>query len=257
MMKHLLTSALVQYFEGVPHLVRKIDRQKATLLINQLLKLKRMKKVFKPMRLFVSMLLIGSSFSFVACSDDDKAPVLPDGVTTQTMFGSYAGKMMVNSIAPLEGEGEEAPVGTDVLAKVENDTVCFEQFPIKDIVLAIVKDEALADKIVEAVGDVNYKVGYKPALTAAKDSIKLVLDPKPLKLSVVLPSSEENEEAKPLLIEVKVVAEGEEPGYAVEGANLKFHFAAAEVLLGEGEEQTQLPNFPLTTFSFNMNQNRK
>lgn len=216
-----------------------------------------MKKVFKPMRLFVSMLLLGCSFSFVACSDDDNAPVLPDAVTTQTMFGSYTGKMIAYSIGSSEGEGEEAPAGMDVSAKVDNDTLYFEQFPIKDIVFAIVKDETLTDQIVEAVGDVNYKVGYKPTLTAAKDSIKLVLDPKPLKLSVVLPASEEGEEAKALIVEVKVVAEGEEPGYAVENANLKFHFAAAEVLLGEGEEQVALPNFPLTTFNFSMNQDKE
>ena len=31
-----------------------------------------MKKIFEPMKLFISMLLLGWSFSFVACSDDEK-----------------------------------------------------------------------------------------------------------------------------------------------------------------------------------------
>lgn len=217
-----------------------------------------MKKVFKPMRLFISMLVIGCSFSFVACSndDDENTPQLPDEVTTETMFGNYTGKMVGYNIAPSTGEdtgeGEEIPTGVDISAKVNNDTIYFEQFPIKDIVLAIVKDEALTDKIVEAVGDVSYKVGYESTLTEAKDSINLVLDPKPLKLSVTIPADTEGEEAQVLLIEVKVEA-GEEAGYAVENANMKFYFAATEVLLGEGEGQTSLPGFTSTTFNFDMN----
>lgn len=212
------------------------------------------------MRLFVSMLTLGCSFSFVACSnDDDNIPESTDEVTTELMFGDYTGKVMTSSIVPSEGEdageGEELPTGTSVSAKVNNDTVYFEQFPIKDIVLTIVKDEALADQIVESVGDVSYKVGYEPTLTAAMDSIKFVLDPKPLKLSIAIPSKTEGEEPQVLLIEVKVKA-GETAGYAVENANMKFNFAATEVLLGEGEEQIQLPNFPSTTFNFDMIQNK-
>ena len=47
-----------------------------------------MKKIFEPMKLFISMLLLVWSFSFVACSDDDKnTPELPDEITTETMFG--------------------------------------------------------------------------------------------------------------------------------------------------------------------------
>lgn len=219
-----------------------------------------MKKVFNPMRLFISMLLLGCSFNFVACSDDDKDTVqLPNEVTTETMFGDYVGKMITGSIVPSEGEdtgeGEETPAGVDISAKVNNDTICFEQFPIKNIVLAIVKDETLADKIVEAVGDVNYKVGYTPTLTTAKDSIQFVLDPKPLKLSLAMPSDVEGKEPQVLLVEVKVEA-GEGGGYAVESANMKFNFAATEVLLGEGEGQAPLPDFASTTFSFDMIQSK-
>lgn len=53
-----------------------------------------MKKVFKLMKLFVLVLLLGCSFSFVACNDDENVPQLPDEVTTETMFGNYDGKML-------------------------------------------------------------------------------------------------------------------------------------------------------------------
>ena len=216
-----------------------------------------MKKVFKPMRVLVSMLVLSSSFCFTACSNDDEnSPQLPDEVTTGTMFGNYTGKMLISSLSPTEKENnEEAPVGVDISATVNNDTVYFEKFPIKDIVLSIVKDETLTDKIVEAVGDVNYKVGYKPTLTAAKDSIKFVLNPESLKLSVAIPSETENENPEALLIEVKVEP-GKEAGYSVESANMKFNFAATKVLLGEGENQQELSDFAPTTFNFDMNQHK-
>ena len=75
-----------------------------------------MKKVFKLMKLFVLVLLLGCSFSFVACNDDENVPQLPDEVTTETMFGNYDGKMFTTIVSPL------ASSGTDVAAKVDNDS---------------------------------------------------------------------------------------------------------------------------------------
>lgn len=215
-----------------------------------------MRKFLTPMKMFVLMFVVGCSFSFTACSDDEDITP-PDEITTETMFGDYSGKMTSRNIVPQEGEDneEDAPIGTDISATVKNDTVHLEKFPIKDIVLSIVKDETLADKIVEAVGDVNYKVGYEPTLTTAKDSIKLKLNPESLKLSIAIPAATEGEDAQPLLIEVKVEP-GEEAGYAVESANMKFYFAATKVLLGEGEDQLELPGFIPTTFHFDMNQHK-
>ncbi len=217
-----------------------------------------MRKFLAPTKVFVLMFVVSCSFSFTACSNDDEnIPPAPDEITTKTMFGDYSGKMTSVNIAPHEGEDneEDIPTGIDISATVKNDTVHFEKFPIKDIVLSIVEDEILADKIVEAVGDVNYKVGYDPTLTTAKDSIKLKLNPEPLKLSITMPTATEGEEAQSLLIEVKVEP-GEEVGYAVESANLKFYFAATKVLLGEGENQQELPSFTPTTFHFDMNQHK-
>lgn len=212
-----------------------------------------MRKVFRPASLFISMLVLGGSFVFTACSDDDDE--LPKKVTTESMWGGYTGKMTALKISPAEegNDGEETPAGTDITAKVANDTIYFEQFPIKDIVLSIVGDETVADNIVEAVGDVNYKIGYKPTLTQNQDSVQFVMDPKPLQLAISIPASQEGEEAQALQIEVKVEA-GEGAGYDVESANMKFHFGATEVLLGEGDDQQALPEFQPTTFHFDMNQ---
>ena len=56
-----------------------------------------------------------------------------------------------------------------------------------------------------------------------------------------------------MFIEVKVEA-GQDAGYAIESANLKFNFTATEVLLGE--DQNPLPDFTPITLNFDMNQNK-
>lgn len=118
----------------------------------------------------------------------------------------------------------------------------------------MVQDETLADQIVEAVGQVDYAIGYEPTLAAAKDSVTFVLDPKPLTLAVQLPSDTEGE-AQTLQIEVKVEA-GTGGAYDVESGHAVFDFSATEVLLGEGEEQTPLEGFKGINLLFDMNQSK-
>ena len=209
------------------------------------------------MQLFALMLVAGCSFCLTACSDDDDVKN-PNEIDTSVMFGDYTGKMISLNITAHEGEDEngETESGIDVSATIENDTVRFEKFPIKDIVLSIVNDEDLANQIVEAVGDVNYSIGYEPALTAANDSIMMNLNPEPLKLTVTMPAENEGEEAQSLVVEVKVVAGEKKAGYAVENGNLKFNIDATKVMLGEGEEQQEFTGFVPTSFHFDMNQYR-
>ncbi|MCF2576345.1 DUF4840 domain-containing protein [Phocaeicola barnesiae] len=213
-----------------------------------------MKRVFKPVKWIFPMLMFGCAFAFTACSDDDEnTPVVPDEVTTEAMYGDYTGKMLTLAASSTADEGEDTPEGVDVSAKVDNDTVYLEKFPIKDIVLSIVQDETLADQIVEAVGDVNYKIGYEPTLSEAKDSISFVMEPEPLKLSLSMPSA--TGDAQTMVVEVKVEAV-DGAGYAVESGNMKFDLSATEVLLGEGDSQISFPGFSATTFKFDMNQQK-
>ena len=95
----------------------------------------------------------------------------------------------------------------------------------------MVQDETLADQIVEAVGQVDYAIGYEPTLAAAKDSVTFVLDPKPLTLAVQLPSDTEGE-AQTLQIEVKVEA-GTGGAYDVESGHAVFYCADFYVIFGK------------------------
>lgn len=209
-----------------------------------------MKKLMRFNGLLVSALMLSCSVAFTSCSNDDEEPTPPAEITTDEMFGNYDGKMMALSITPIEGEeGEEKPVGTDVSARIDKNTVYFDAFPIRDIVVSIVGEEA-ADKIVEAVGDVSYEIAYEPILNEEKDQISFKLDPKPLVLTIDIPS--EGEEPIQLNIEVKVSVD-KNGSYDVKSTDLKFNFSADEVAFVNGDEKTPIDDFKPTTFDFNMN----
>lgn len=172
------------------------------------------------------------------------------------MFGKYYGKVTSWNVPTVKerDDKEEVVPGTDISASIENNTIHLEKFPIKDIVLSVVKDEDLANQIVEAIGDINYDMAYVPTLTAAKDSIIMKLNPEPLKLTVAMPAENVGEEAQFLVVEVQVVAGEKKAGYAVKNGNLKFYIDAAKVMLGEGENQQEFTDFIPTSFYFDMNQ---
>ncbi|HBB07589.1 MAG TPA: DUF4840 domain-containing protein [Bacteroides sp.] len=195
---------------------------------------------------------MGCTLGFASCDNDDTAAP-PTIVSTQSMYGDYTGVMTSLTIVPYEEESTDTPEGTAITATVDNDTIYLTDFPIKDIVLSIVGDETTADQIVEAVGQVDYKIGYTPTLSAAKDSILFTLDPKPLKLSVNIPGTEEGE-SLPTAIEIKVQA-AEGANYEGKTTALKFGFQASEVLIGE--DQTPLEGFTPTTFDFTTVKSRK
>lgn len=201
--------------------------------------------------MFVSLLMMGCTLGFTSCSDDDDAAEITTEVTTKTMYGDYMGKMFTTTTATTDNE---EPQGADVKANVDNDTVCIKKFPIKDIVMSIVNDEGAADDIMAAVGDIDYKIGYKPALTSAKDSIMMVMEPEPLTLHITLPGAE-GEEAQSLTVTVKVEA-SEKAAYSVEDGKMKFEIKAMQVMLGEGEEQVELPGFIPSMFSFELHQSK-
>lgn len=208
---------------------------------------KTMKKRILTAKVFAMLLFLGCTLGLTSCSDDDVTT--PTEITTQTMYGDYTGRMTTETIAA--ENDDETTAGVEVTAKVAADTVTVEKFPIKDIVMSIINDEEAANNIIEAVGDIEYKLGYKPALTSAKDSILMVLDPEPLKLHISIPSETEGEEAQTLVVEVKVEA-GENAAYAVEEKKLKFSIMAKQVFLGEGEDQVELPGFTPSIFAFDL-----
>ena len=200
-----------------------------------------MKKEMKFNRIFVSLMLAGCTLGFVACSDDDD-PKTPTEPKVEDVYGDYTGTMQTTVLEKSVREGEEGgePVGIDVNAVVKNDTVYFDEFPVRDLIVSIVGEEQ-ADVIVEAIGKVSYKVGYEATMTAAKDSVYMEFDPKPLEISV--PLSEDNV----LSVTVEVAA-GEKGSYEFETKNLNMGIRASEVKVND----EPFPAFPVTAFAFEM-----
>ena len=128
-------------------------------------------------------MIAGTALTFTACSDDDEPT--PDEPKTEDVYGNYTGTMTFKTEEEVANEANESgeTAGIAVSATVKNDTVYFENFPVRDLVASIV-GEKLADALVEAIGTVNYKVGYKASMTTAKDSVYMEMSPKPLELSI-------------------------------------------------------------------------
>lgn len=200
-----------------------------------------MEKRFKLNRLFVSLMILGCTFGFVACDDDDDSPVVP---ATKDAWGEFKGKMQVFPLTPTPALTSAAEAGTDVAATVKNDTVYFENFPITDLVASLVPEESV-EGIVKAIGDVKYKIGYKAALNAAQDSVYMTFDPKPLKIAV--PMGEEST----LAVEVTVAAM-DKGSYELSSKNLKFDVKADKVTVNE----TDFPAFPASVFKFVMKKDK-
>lgn len=200
----------------------------------------------------MALLLSGVCCGFVACSsnDDNLPKAAPDITAVQ---GVYDGEMNPYEVVPNEGEGEgEEPAGTQVDATVSSDAIVFENFPIRDLIIQVLGDEALADAIVEKIGQVDYSVPYTALMNEDKTGVRLSLMPEPLKLT--LPNDNEGgetenfEAAESTEIEVSIVAE-EEGVYTIESGKLGFRISAASVKIGENE----LPNFNPFTLDFDMN----
>ncbi len=207
------------------------------------------------------MFLIGGALTFGACSDDDESvPQTPDEVTADMIYGDYSGTMVAynmedNADGNEDGNEDSGQTGTDVTATVDNDTVYFDNFPIRDLVMAVTDNDTLADKIVEAVGEVSYKVGYEPAVTEAGDSIVMKLDPQPLVLSVSLPSADGGEELQTVTVEVKMES-GENGTYAVKDGHMTLRINATEMLLDEGDGQNPVSDFRPTSMHFDLEQQK-
>ena len=101
--------------------------------------------------------------------------------------------------------------------------------------------EESADAILEAIGKVSYKVGYEATMTAAKDSVYMAFDPKPLEISV--PMGEDNT----LTVKVEVAA-ANKGNYEFETKNLNMGLEASSVTVND----VPFPAFSATGFTFEM-----
>lgn len=196
--------------------------------------LSKVKMTFNFGKHLLPVIALGLMITVSSCDNDDNADIPTISVTD--VEGTYAGEMLTATL--LEGDTEQ-PAGTDVTAEVKKDSVRFDKFPVNGIITSIVGPD-LAPGIIEKVGDISYKIGYKATLSAKQDSIYLEFDPKPLELTF-------GEGESQLKIAV-TIATPQKGNYAYENNMLKFPLTIEEIKVGE----TALPNFKPMSFSFEL-----
>ena len=189
-----------------------------------------MKKDFNLTKLFYSFAIAFSVVTLSSCNNDDNSPLPPP--STNDVAGTYNGKVLITQVTPATAKENagEAPQGQDVNATVT------------ELITSIVGDKDKAEAIVKAIGDVKYKVGYKPALNTEKDSIYLAFDPKPLTLQ--LPAAVEGQEGQTVTVTISSPDKG---SFAYKKNQLKLKLSADKVELAG----VAVP-VPQTLFDFDM-----
>ena len=206
-----------------------------------------MEKVHCLKRFVFLVMALGLVTTFTSCDDDDEPK--PNVPALTDVVGNYAGKMQTTSVSPLAEEGEE-PQGTDVSAEVTNENVSFEKFPVADLITAIMGEAAPG--IIEAVGDVSYKVKYTPTFNDDKTVISMAFTPEPLILEINFPTEptegegEGEGETPDLKVEVTIAAP-EAGSFAYAGDKLAFKLQVTGV---KGNNEPF--ELPVTTFSFDL-----
>lgn len=191
-------------------------------------------KNLKSLRTYLVLVMaLGLSVAITSCGDDASGPEI---TSAKDVEGKYTGKMKVTPLKPeQQNEATEKPVGEDVAAAVEATEVVFAKFPVKDIIESIVPEEQVA-AIIEAIGDVTYKLPYTAALNKEYTQINLTFNPEPLELEFEAPiiplptnGTREGEEVAPKM-KVAVTFSAKEAGvFTYEGKTLKFTMNISKV----------------------------
>lgn len=176
-------------------------------------------------------LLAGACCGLVACDDnDDNRTTPPAEPGVEVVVGEYVGTMQIIGVQPTEDNGE-APAGTEVAATVTENTIEFKDFPIRDLIAAVLGDagtDEVIDGIIEAVGPVSYDLPYAASMSEDKASVKMALAPEVLNITM---SDPENGD---ITIAVTITA-ASEGAYTLESKALGFNLAVEKIQIGDGE----------------------
>ena len=202
--------------------------------------------------LLAAALLVVGTVGFASCDDDNGGGgTLP---SASDMYGNYVGTVRTVEVTHNEktesSEGGTSE-GAEVSVKVDRDTIYFDAFPVKDIIISLYGEEE-APAIIEMLGDIKYSVGYTPALSEAQDSVSFRMAPEPLKATVSVPS--ESPDADPAVLNIESQISAEDVGdYELETSNLKFTLTVMQISVKDEEgADVSIPNFEPMSMEFSM-----
>ena len=194
--------------------------------------------------LLAAALLVVGTVGFASCDDDNGGGgTLP---SASDMYGNYVGTVRTVEVTHNE-KTESSEGGTSEGA----DTIYFDAFPVKDIIVSLYGEEE-APAIIEMLGDIKYSVGYTPALSEAQDSVSFRMAPEPLKATVSVPS--ESPDAEPAVLNIESQISAEDVGdYELETSNLKFTLTVMQISVKDEEgADVSIPNFEPMSMEFSM-----
>ena len=192
--------------------------------------------------LLAAALLVVGTVGFASCDDDNGGGgTLP---SASDMYGNYVGTVRTVEVTHNEktesSEGGTSE-GAEVSVKVDRDTIYFDAFPVKDIIVSLYGEEE-APAIIEMLGDIKYSVGYTPALSEAQDSVSFRMVPS------------ESPDAEPAVLNIESQISAEDVGdYELETSNLKFTLTVMQISVKDEEgADVSIPNFEPMSMEFSM-----
>lgn len=126
------------------------------------------------LKVITTVLIISIIFSLFSCMNEDRIEVPP--VKLEDVNGNYKGRLIT-----MQGEFRAEKI---VDFKIKKDTLTFPEFPIKEIVMAVVKDPVKTQDALTAMGKVKYNLQYTSVLNADKNWVELTFAPKELELQI-------------------------------------------------------------------------
>lgn len=169
------------------------------------------------MKFVIAALCIGLvSAAVVSCEPKTTTPTV-EKTAYEAVAGNYSGKMTCTTVEEPKG----LVVGTeDASLEIKDREIIIASFPLTSVVKSIVGEET-APAIVEAIGNVEYKIGFTAAFNEGKTEADLALNPVELKLSLPQETREGEEPAtQEIVVTFSTATNGK---YVVE--TKKFTFA--------------------------------
>lgn len=164
---------------------------------------------------------------FLTSCDKDDDPQTP-AAQASDVKGDYTGKLSAT-------QGTTKKEHTSAFS-VRDTLVAFDNFPITEIVAAVVKDTAKTTAAVKALGNVKYNLKYTGKVNAAKDGVDLTFAPKTLEIEIPVDAAK-----KKTVVTFKTTNAGL---YSSKNKSLKFDLEAEKIVV-DGAQLT-----PFTTIKY-------
>lgn len=126
------------------------------------------------LKVITVVLAVSIIFSLFSCMNEDRIDVPP--VKLEDLNGNYRGRLVT-----VQGEFRNEKL---IDFKVKKDSLTFQDFPVKEIVAAVVDDPVKVQNALTAMGKIKYTVNYNSVLNAEKNWVELTFAPKALELQI-------------------------------------------------------------------------